>query len=334
MSKIKNPIRIGIVGYGNLGKGVEKALDQNPDMRLTAIFTRRDPESLSKDGKMMHYSTIKDFVGKIDVMILCGGSATDLPKQVPEIAQWFHTVDSYDNHAKIPEYFDQVNQVAQTNKTLSLISTGWDPGLFSLARVLGQSILPEGKDYTFWGRGVSQGHSDAVRRVDGVKNAVQYTIPLDSALEKVREGEQPDLSAADRHERICYVVPEEGADISEIETAIKTMPHYFEPYRTTVHFITEEELLTEHSSMPHGGIVFRTGRTGEKSRQRIEFNLALEDNPEFTSSVLVAYARAVFRMADRKSTRASCRERVWIAVGAGWVHGKSNGRTVARGGYG
>lgn len=297
MIKTGDPIRVGIVGYGNLGKGVEKALKQNPDMKLKAIFTRRDPDTLSGDELMKHYSTIRDFIGKIDVMILCGGSATDLPVQAPEIAQWFHTVDSYDNHAQIPDYFDRVNQVAQENKTLSLISTGWDPGLFSVARVLGQSILPDGKDYTFWGRGVSQGHSDAVRRVEGVKNAVQYTIPLDLALEKVREGEQPDLSAADRHERICYVVPEEGADLSEVEVAIKTMPHYFEPYKTTVHFISEEELIADHSAIPHGGIVFRTGRTGKMTRQRIEFSLALGDNPEFTSSVLVAYTRAVSRMA-------------------------------------
>lgn len=290
------PIKIGIVGYGNLGKGVEKAIRQNPDMELVAIFTRRDPDSLPTDEKAVHYSLMKDYVGKIDVMILCGGSATDLPDQVLEVAQWFHTVDSYDNHAKIPEYFDRVNRVARTNKTVSLISTGWDPGLFSIARVLGQSILPDGKDYTFWGQGVSQGHSDAVRRVPGVKNAVQYTIPLEAALEKVREGSQPELTVADRHERVCYVVPEEGADPVTIESTIKTMPNYFAPYRTTVHFITEEELLSKHSSMPHGGMVFRTGSTGDQTQQRIEFKLALEDNPEFTSSVLVAYARAVARL--------------------------------------
>lgn len=304
MTKIQLPVRIGIIGYGNLGKGVEKALRQNKDMELAGIFTRRDPGSLSSGGKMHSYSSIGDFTDKIDVMILCGGSATDLPEQVPEVVRLFHTVDSYDNHARIPEYFDRVDEIAKTHETLSLISTGWDPGLFSIARILGQSILPDGKDYTFWGRGVSQGHSDAVRRVPGVKNGVQYTIPLDSALEKVRAGEQPEMTAADRHERICYVVPEEGADPSNIETAIKTMPDYFEPYRTTVHFISEEELISNHSAMPHGGIVFRSGRTGDQTRQRIEFSLALGDNPEFTASVLVAYARAVARMATLGHTGA------------------------------
>lgn len=299
MNQSPDLIKIGIVGYGNLGKGVEKAIRQNPDMELVAIFTRRDPDTLPTVEKVVHYSFMKLYKDKIDVMLLCGGSATDLPEQVLEVAQWFHTVDSYDNHGKIPEYFDRVDQVARTNKTLSLISTGWDPGLFSIARVLGQSILPDGKDYTFWGQGVSQGHSEAVRRVAGVKNAVQYTIPLEAALEKVREGVQPELTTAERHERVCYVVPENGADPETIEATIKTMPNYFAPYRTTVHFISEEELLSKHATMPHGGMVFRTGSTGEQSRQRIEFKLALEDNPEFTSSALLAYARAVARLKAR-----------------------------------
>lgn len=290
-------LRIGIIGYGNLGKGVEKAIKQNPDMELVAIFTRREPSSLDCETQAIPMNFLKDYREAIDVMILCGGSSTDLPEQVLEVSKMFHTVDSFDTHAKIPEYFTKVNESAKSNNTLSLISTGWDPGLFSLARLIGQCVLPEGEDYTFWGKGLSQGHSDAVRRVQGVKNGVQYTLPIDSALALVRSGENPILSTAEKHQRICYVVAEAGADLSIIENTIKTMPNYFADYETTVHFIDEEELRQNHSAMPHGGIVFRSGVSGSGAKQRIEFSLALESNPEFTASVLVAYARAVGRMA-------------------------------------
>ncbi|MFD1629702.1 diaminopimelate dehydrogenase [Pseudopedobacter beijingensis] len=299
-----NVLRIGIVGYGNLGRGVELSIRQNPDMELVAIFTRRDPSLLNIGPKAVSISKIEEYKGKIDVMILCGGSATDLPEQVLQISKMFNTVDSFDTHAKIPEYFENVDKVAKSSNTLSLISTGWDPGLFSIARLLGQSILPQGEEYTFWGKGLSQGHSDAIRRVAGVKNGVQYTIPLDSALERVRAGENPQLTTAEKHQRVCYVVANEGASVEEIETTIKTMPHYFDQYETTVHFISEEELKANHSTMPHGGTVFRTGTTGTDTKQRIEFSLALEDNPEFTSSVLVAYARAVAKMAANGQTGA------------------------------
>ncbi|SFI75730.1 diaminopimelate dehydrogenase [Myroides guanonis] len=289
-------IKIGIVGYGNLGKGVEMAISQNTDMELTAVFTRRSPESINSKATVYNLSEIENFKGLIDVMILCGGSSKDLPEQVIQISKHFHTVDSFDTHAKIPAYFDEVNRSSTENKTLSLISTGWDPGLFSMARLLGQCVLPQGEDYTFWGKGLSQGHSDAVRRVVGVKNGVQYTIPLEDALEQVRSGSNPKLETAEKHQRICYIVAEEGADIVEIETTIKTMPHYFAEYQTTVHFISEEELLKNHSKMPHGGIVFRSGTSASGSKQKIEFSLELESNPEFTSSVLVAYARAISKM--------------------------------------
>jgi diaminopimelate dehydrogenase len=290
-------LKIGIVGYGNLGKGVELAIGQNPDMELVGIFTRRAPESIQSNAPVFQISQIEDFKTKVDVMLLCGGSSQDLPKQVQDIARVFNTVDSFDTHAKIPEYFEAVDKIAKTNGTLCLISTGWDPGLFSLARLLGQCVLPQGEDYTFWGKGLSQGHSDAIRRVAGVKNGVQYTIPIESAVARVRSGENPTLSTAEKHERICYVVAEEGADVSTIEHTIKTMPHYFDQYKTTVHFISEEELRTNHSTMPHGGMVLRSGVSGTGSKQRVEFNLTLESNPEFTASVLVAYARAVGKMA-------------------------------------
>lgn len=289
-------LRIGIIGYGNLGKGVEKAIKQNPDMELVAIFTRRDPSSLDCESPAIPMSCLKDYRDVIDVMILCGGSSTDLPEQVLEVSQLFHTVDSFDTHAKIPEYFVKVDESAKSNKKLSLISTGWDPGLFSLARLIGQCVLPEGEDYTFWGKGLSQGHSDAVRRVKGVKNGVQYTIPIDSALDLVRSGEAPVLSPAQKHKRVCYIFAEAEADQSLIENTIKTMPNYFADYETTVHFIDEEELRKNHGTMPHGGIVFRSGVSGSGAKQRIEFSLALESNPEFTASVLVAYARAVGKM--------------------------------------
>ena len=312
-------LRLGIVGYGNLGKGVEMAVKQNPDMELVAIFTRRVPAALDSASKVVAIDQMEFFKGKIDVMILCGGSLKDLPEQVIMVSKMFNTVDSFDTHAKIPAYFKQVDESAGSNKTLSLISTGWDPGLFSLARLLGQSILPQGEDYTFWGKGLSQGHSDAVRRVPGVKKGVQYTIPKKTAMERVRSGENPRLSTSEKHERVCYVVAEEDADLQEIENTIKKMPHYFDAYQTTVHFITEAELKANHSSMPHGGIVFRSGITGNGSKQRIEFSLTLESNPEFTASVLVAYARAVGKMAKEGQTGA----RTVLDIPLGYLSSKS-----------
>lgn len=301
---MKNTLRVGIVGYGNLGKGAALAIAQNEDMELVAIFTRRPPSQVNAEAEIYSFSKIADFADKIDVMILCGGSAKDLPEQVIQVANLYHTVDSFDTHAKIPEYFQKVDETAKANGKLCLISTGWDPGLFSMMRLLGESVLPEGSTHTFWGKGLSQGHSDAVRRVPGVKNAVQYTLPLDTALTQVRAGENPDLSAAEKHRRVCYVVAEEGADQSEIRNTIQTMPHYFADYETTVHFISEEELLKDHSGMPHGGIVFRSGTTGTGSKQNIEFSLQLESNPQFTASVLVACARAVGRLAKEGETGA------------------------------
>ncbi|MBE6066434.1 MAG: diaminopimelate dehydrogenase [Clostridium lundense] len=294
---MNNKIRIGIVGYGNLGKGVELSLKQNPDFELEAIFTRRNPDKLQSNSKMVHISEMENYKDKIDVMILCGGSATDLPEQAPEIAATFNTVDSFDTHARIPEYFNRLDEVTKRAGTIGLISVGWDPGVFSLSRLLGQSILPVGKDYTFWGKGVSQGHSDAIRRVAGVKDGIQYTIPVESAIERVRTGENPEFSTREKHERVCYVVPEEGADLEQITNEIINMPNYFSDYNTTVNFITEEDLKKNHSGIPHGGFVIRTGVTGENTKQRMELSLELGSNPEFTSSVLVAYARAAYRMA-------------------------------------
>lgn len=293
-------IKIGIVGYGNLGKGVELAIRQNSDMELVGVFTRRDPESIQTVAAPAYpYNTIRDFVGKIDVMILCGGSATDLAVQTPEIAQMFHTIDSYDTHAKIPAYYDEVNKIASASQHTSIISVGWDPGMFSISRLYNNCILPQGKDYTFWGKGVSQGHSDAIKRVQGVKAAKQYTIPIEDAVNKVREGKNPELTTRERHKRVCYVVAEEGQDLSRIEQEIKTMPHYFADYDTAVHFISEEEMEREHNKMPHGGFVIRSGVTGENAehKQIIEYALKLDSNPEFTASVLVAYARAAYRLA-------------------------------------
>lgn len=301
---VSDILRVGIVGYGNLGKGVEKAIKQNPDMKLIAIFTRRSPASIGSKAKVVSMDDLESYQDDIDVMVLCGGSSTDLPEQVLAVSKYFNTVDSFDTHAKISAYFSKVDAHTKAHDTLSLISTGWDPGLFSMARLLGQSILPEGEDYTFWGKGLSQGHSDAVRRVQGVKNGVQYTIPIDSALERVRSGENPVLTTAEKHQRVCYVVPEEDADVQAIENVIKRMPNYFADYETTVHFISEEELKQEHATMPHGGIVFRSGTTGSGAKQRIEFSLALESNPEFTASVLVAYTRAVGKMAKQGQTGA------------------------------
>jgi diaminopimelate dehydrogenase len=297
-------IRVGIVGYGNLGRGVELSLAQNPDFQLEAIFTRRNPDKLQVASKMVHISEIENYKGKIDVMILCGGSATDLPEQAPQIAAMFNTVDSFDTHAKIPEYFNKLDEVAKGAGTIGLISVGWDPGVFSLSRLLGEAILPVGKDYTFWGRGVSQGHSDAIRRVEGVKDGVQYTVPVECAMDMVRTGENPELSTKEKHERICYVVSEEAADLDSIENQIKNMPNYFADYNTTVNFITEEELKKEHKGMPHGGFVIRTGVTGENTKQRMELTLALDSNPEFTASVLVAYARAAYRLSNEGQTGA------------------------------
>lgn len=300
---MSSKIKIGIVGYGNLGKGTVKAVKQNPDMELIAIFTRRDPRILQVDEpnvQVEHVDHIEKYKGKIDVMILCGGSAKDLPVQTPQIAALFNTVDSFDTHAKIPEYYEKVNEVAEKNQTTAIISTGWDPGLFSFHRVLSEAVLPNGETYTFWGKGLSQGHSDAVRRVEGVKNGVQYTIPSEKAIKKVRSGENPKLTTADKHRRVCYVVPEEGADLERIEKEIKTMPDYFADYHTEVHFISEEELKRDHSKAPHGGFVIRSGKTGDNHNQIYEFSLKLDSNPEFTSSVLTAYARAAYRLNQEK----------------------------------
>ncbi|HEY9061366.1 MAG TPA: diaminopimelate dehydrogenase [Pseudobacteroides sp.] len=294
-------IRVGIVGYGNLGRGVEESINQNLDMELVAVFTRRSPESVvvkSKGCKVLNISEAETYKDKIDVMILCGGSATDLPEQGPDFAKMFNTVDSFDTHAKIPEYFDAVDAAAKKSEKTSTISVGWDPGLFSMNRMLAGAVLPVGNDYTFWGRGVSQGHSDAIRRIKGVKGGVQYTIPMEEAIKKVRSGVNPKLTTKEKHLRDCYVVAEEGADKSKIEQEIKNMPNYFADYETRVTFITEEELKSQHAAMPHGGFVIRSGNTGEgnKTNHIIEFSLKLDSNPEFTASVLVAYARATYRL--------------------------------------
>jgi diaminopimelate dehydrogenase len=295
-------IKIGILGYGNLGRGVECAVKQNPDMEVVAVFTRRNPENVSvltKSAQVCHIDEVEDWSDKIDVMILCGGSATDLPVQTPKYAELFNVVDSFDTHAKIPEHFAKVNAAAQKSGKVALISVGWDPGMFSLNRMYAGAILPNGKDYTFWGKGVSQGHSDAIRRIDGVKDAKQYTIPVEAALEEVRSGSNPELTTRQKHTRECFVVLEEGADAAKIEETIKTMPNYFADYDTTVHFISEEELKAEHSGIPHGGFVLRSGKTGwnEEHSNLIEYSLKLDSNPEFTASVIVAYARAAYRMA-------------------------------------
>lgn len=294
-------IRVGIMGYGNLGRGVECALRQNPDMELVAVFTRRPPASVSilTEGVPVYpVEKATEMANAIDVMILCGGSATDLPKQTPEMAKLFNLVDSFDTHARIPEHFAAVDTAAQESGKVCVISAGWDPGMFSLNRLYASVILPEGKDYTFWGKGVSQGHSDAIRRIDGVKDARQYTIPVDAALEAVRSGSMPELTTRQKHIRECFVVVEEGADKAKIEQEIVTMPNYFADYDTTVHFITEEEMKRDHSGLPHGGVVIRSGKTGwnREHSHVIEYKLTLDSNPEFTSSVLVACARAAVRM--------------------------------------
>lgn len=297
-------IRVGIVGYGNLGRGVEQALTQHPDMELVAIFSRRAGGGTVGTAPIVHIDEILQYRQAIDVMLLCGGSATDLPVQGPSAAEFFNTVDSFDTHAKIPDYFAKVDAAARAGGRLSLISTGWDPGLFSLMRLLGQCILPKGSGHTFWGKGVSQGHSDAIRRIAGVRDAKQYTVPIASALEQARLGKSANLTAAQKHERICYVVAEQGADVKRIEAEIKSMPNYFAGYSTTVYFVSEEELRRDHSAMPHGGVVLHTGSTGNGNKQCVEFGLQLDSNPEFTSSVLVAFARAVARLAREGQTGA------------------------------
>lgn len=294
-------IKIGIMGYGNLGRGVECAIRQNPDMELAAVFTRRDPKTvtiLTESAKVCKVEEAPDWKDKIDVMILCGGSATDLPVQTPEFAKMFNVVDSFDTHARIPEHFANVDAAAKEGKRVGIISVGWDPGMFSLNRMYANAILPEGKDYTFWGRGVSQGHSDAIRRVDGVKDGKQYTIPAEAALEAVRNGENPELTTREKHTRECFVVLEDGADAARVEEEIKSMPNYFADYDTTVHFISQEELDRDHSAIPHGGFVLRSGCTGwnKENQHLIEYRLKLDSNPEFTSSVIVAYARAAYKL--------------------------------------
>ena len=296
-------IRIGILGYGNLGRGVECAVKQNDDMELAAVFTRRDPASLkilSENVPVYSINDILNYKDAIDVLILCGGSATDLPKQTPEYAKYFHVIDSFDTHAKIPAHFANVDQAAKASGKIGIISVGWDPGMFSLSRVYADAILPDGSDYTFWGRGVSQGHSDAIRRIEGVLDARQYTIPVPSSLEAVRNGETPELSTREKHTRECFVVAAEGADLPKIETEIKEMPNYFSDYDTTVNFISEEELKNNHSKMAHGGFVIHSGSTNNGTNNHIiEYSLKLDSNPEFTGSVLVAYARAAYRLAQK-----------------------------------
>ena len=300
-------IRIGVLGYGNLGRGVECAIKQNPDMELKAVFTRRDPAGvkiLTETAKVYPVADAEKMKDEIDVMILCGGSATDLPVQTPEYVKLFNVVDSFDTHAKIPEHFAAVDAAAKENGHVGLISAGWDPGMFPLNRAYAEAVFPEGANYTFWGKGVSQGHSDAIRRIEGVKDARQYTIPVEAALEAVRSGSNPQLTTRQKHTRECFVVAEDGADLARIENEIKTMPNYFDEYDTTVHFISEEELKRDHSGIPHGGFVIRSGKTGWNGENKhvIEYRLQLDSNPEFTSSVLVAYARAVYRMAKEGQT--------------------------------
>ncbi len=294
-------IRIGILGYGNLGRGVESAIAQNDDMELVGVFSRRSPESVqvrTTGVKAYHIDTLEEMKDAIDVLILCGGSATDLPEQTPTFAKYFNVVDSFDTHARIPEHFANVDAVAKEAGKIGIISCGWDPGMFSLNRLYANCILPEGADYTFWGKGVSQGHSDAVRRIDGVIDCRQYTIPVQAAMDAVKSGANPELSVRDKHTRECFVVAEEGADLARIENEIKTMPNYFADYDTTVHFITKEEMEKNHSGLPHGGSVIRTGVTGfnKEHKHVVEYNLTLDSNPEFTGSVIAAYARAAYRL--------------------------------------
>ena len=302
-------MKIGILGYGNLGKGIECAIKQNPDCELKAVFTRRDPSTvklLTAGVPVYNVKDILDHKDEIDVLVLCGGSATDLPEQTPEYAKYFNVIDSFDTHAKIPQHFANVDAAAKSSKHVALISAGWDPGMFSLNRLYANCILPNGTDYTFWGKGVSQGHSDAIRRIEGVKNGKQYTIPVQAALDAVRSGSNPELTTRQKHTRECFVVAEEGADKARIEKEIKEMPNYFADYDTTVHFISEEELLKNHSGIPHGGFVIRTGKTGwgNEFNNVIEYSLKLDSNPAFTSSVIIAYARAVCRL--QKEGKSGC----------------------------
>ncbi len=309
-------IKIGIMGYGNLGRGIECAIKQNNDLELVAVFSRRDPKTvkiLTEGVGVYHVDDVLNFKERIDVLVLCGGSATDLPKQTPEYAKYFNVVDSFDTHAKIPEHFENVNKTAKENGNIAVISSGWDPGMFSLNRLYASAVLPDGKDYTFWGKGVSQGHSDAIRRIDGVLDARQYTIPVPAALESVRSGIQPELTTREKHERECFVVVADSADKAKIEQEIKTMPNYFADYNTTVHFITREELDRDHKGIPHGGFVIRTGKTGWNCENShiIEYSLKLDSNPEFTSSVIVAVARAAYKM--RKDGMTGCKTMFDIA---------------------
>ena len=297
-------IRIGIFGYGNLARGIELAVNAASDMELVAVFTRRDPASVkvrSQGVPVVHSDSVLDWTDKIDVMVICGGSATDLPRQTPALAKYFNVVDSFDNHARIPEHFENVDRAAKESKKVAVISVGWDPGMFSVSRMYSSAILPNGQDYTFWGKGVSQGHSDAIRRLPGVLDAKQYTIPVEAALESVRNGEAPNLTAREKHTRECFVVAEEGADLKKIENEIVTMPNYFADYDTTVHFISKEEMEEMHSGIPHGGFVIRSGRTGAGGEHQhvIEYSLKLDSNPEFTASVLTAYARAAYRLGEK-----------------------------------
>ncbi len=302
-------IRLGILGYGNLGRGVEWAVKHNPDMELVAVFTRRDPSTvkINSNAKVYNSSELDKHTEEIDVLIICGGSATDLPAQTPAAVKLYNVVDSFDTHARVPEHFANVDKAAKESGKIGFISVGWDPGMFSLARLYSNAILPDGSDYTFWGKGVSQGHSDAIRRIDGVKDARQYTIPVEAALESVRNGENPELTTRQKHTRECFVVAEEGADLARIENEIKTMPNYFADYDTTVHFISEEELKRDHSGLPHGGFVIRTGKTGGSSEfnNTIEYSLKLDSNPAFTSQVLVTFARAAYRM--QKAGMSGCK---------------------------
>ena len=321
---MSNTIRVGIVGYGNLGRGVELALRQNPDMELAAFFTRRDPsalKTLSPEVPVYSLSRVTEFRDQLDVLILCGGSATDLPVQTPEYAKYFNVVDSFDTHAKIPEHFAACDARASEGGKIAMISVGWDPGMFSLQRLLGMSILPDGESYTFWGRGVSQGHSDAIRRLEGVQDARQYTIPVEKALQRVRSGENPALTTREKHTRECFVVLKPGADPAKIEQEIKIMPNYFADYDTTVHFISQEELDRDHKGIPHGGFVLRSGATGVngETKHMIEYSLKLGSNPEFTSSVLVCYARAAVRM----NREGACGARTVLDVPPAYLSSKS-----------
>lgn len=318
-------MRIGILGYGNLGRGVEYAVKENIDTELAAVFTRRDPSTVkinTENVPVVKVSELADWKDKIDVLILCGGSATDLPVQTPECAKYFNVIDSFDTHAKIPQHYSNVDKAAKEGGHVAIISVGWDPGLFSLARVYSNAILPDGKDYTFWGKGVSQGHSDAIRRIKGVKNAKQYTIPVESALEAVRSGSNPELTTRQKHTRECFVVLEEGANAEDIERQIKTMPNYFDEYDTTVHFIDEEEFKKNHGGLAHGGFVIRSGKTGQNKQHNhiIEFSLKLDSNPEFTSSVLIAYARAAYRL--NKEGQSGCK--TVLDIPPAYLSAKSN----------